>query len=204
MDSSGSWFQFGLLSFGSDLEFDTPPSPTTLNTPQNLPPSCEVASLDQAPSFSSAGTPGVVPSLPFHHPMSGDPLPTFAWPPPSLATQPTTPGLTNTRSDSSPVSFVSPDPYLQGSPPTPVAQQTNRVAKRPRKHLCVHAGCGYSCALPKDLRKHTLTHFPPTIKCPNSDNGCPQIFRRDDQCLRHVASSCRYRPPPYRPRPLGS
>ena len=191
MDPRGDWFQFGLLqSFGSDLEFDTLPSPTTLNTPQNLPSSCEVASLDQAPSFNSAGTPGVGP-----FPLPGDTLLHFAWPaplPPSLATQPTTPGLTNNQSES-PVSFVSPEPYLQGSPPTPVAQQPNRVVKRPRKHFCVHAGCCYSCALPKDLRKHTLTHFPPTIKCPNNDSGCPQKFRRRDQCLRHVASSCKYR-----------
>lgn len=199
MDPRGSWFQFGLFSFGFDVEFDTPPSPTTPNTPQNLPPSCEVASLDQAPSFSSAGTPGVVPSLLSQHPMSGDlPLP-FAWSPPSLATQPTTPGLTNPQSDSSPVSFVSPEPHLPGSPPTRVAQQPNRVARRPRRHHCLHAGCGYSCALPKDLRKHTLTHFSPSVKCPNNVNGCPQIFRRRDQCLRHEASSCRYRL-----RPLGS
>lgn len=199
MDPRGSWFQFGLLSFGSDVKFDTLPSPTTLNTPQNLPPSFEVASLDQASSFSSVGTPGVVPSLLFHHPMSGDPLPTFAWPPPSLATQPRTPGLSNTQSDSSPVSFVSPEPHLPGSPPTPVAQQPTRVARRPRRHHCLDAGCGYSCALPKDLRKHTLTHFPPTIKCPNSDNGCPRLFRRGDNCSRHVTSSCKYRL-----RPLGS
>lgn len=199
MDPRGSWFQFGLLSFGSDVEFDTLPSPTTLNTPQNLPPSCEVASLDQAPSSSSAGTPGVDPSLLSHHLMSGDPLPTFAWPPPSLATQPTTPGLTNTQSDSSPVSFVSPEPHLPGSPPTPVAQQPNRVARRPRRYHCLHAGCGYSCALPKDLRKHTLTHSPPIVACPNNDIGCTQMFTRRDHCLRHTEKACKYRL-----RPLGS
>lgn len=201
MDPRAGWFQFGLLqSFGSDPEFDTISSPlTTLNTPQNLPSSCEVASLDQASSSNRAGTTEVDPLPPYLF-MPDDPLLPFDWPvplPPALATQPTTPGLTTNQP--SPVSLVSPQPPRPVPSPSRATQQSNRVAKRPRNHFCVHAGCSYSCALPKDLRKHSLTHFPPTIKCPNNGNGCARVFRRDDQCSRHVVNSCRYRL-----HPLGS
>jgi hypothetical protein len=194
VDPRAGWFQYGLLqNFGSDPDFDTIPSPLTPNTPQNLPSSCEVASPDQASSSNPAGTTEVDPLLPYPY-MPHDPL-LFAWSPvslpPSLPTQPTTPGLTINQP--SPASLVSPQPLYHGPSPSPAAQQPNKVAKRPRNHFCLHAGCSYSCALPKDLRKHTLTHSPPTIKCPNKDNGCPRVFRRHDQCSRHVVNSCRYR-----------
>jgi hypothetical protein len=192
VDPRGGWFQFGLLSLGSYLEFDAHPPPTTLNTSQNLPLSCEVASLDQAPSFSSVETPGVNPFLLFHHHMSGDPLLPFARPPSSLATRPTTPSLANPQPES-PISFASPEPCLRASSPTTVARQPNRVAKPPRKHLCTELGCGYSCAFPKDLRKHAVTHRAPTIECPNRDNGCLEKFGRRDNCSRHVKGWCKYR-----------
>ena len=183
------------LSLGPDCNIDfspTPSPPAPLNTAQNHPPSCGVASLDQASPFNSVGTPEVDPLL-LHLPQPALVLyrldeprasPFFA----SFPPLPPTPALISNAQ-----SHLSFGYSAQGPSPSPTAQRPHRVAKRPRKHACTHLGCTYSCALPKDLTKHDLTHYPPTVKCPNSNNGCDGLFRREDQCARHAKNSCKYR-----------
>lgn len=196
MDPRGGWFQYSLLqNSSSDIEFETPPSPITLALLQDLPPSYEVASLHQAPSFNPAGTSVVDPFLTYHHPLSGDaPLPcaSLISLAPSMATWGTTPSLTNSQAESS-TSFGSLEPCLQAScAPTTVAQQPTREAKPPPKHHgCRY--CSYLCRFPKDLKKHVFKHFPPTFKCPNNDKGCLRKFTRGDNGLRHAGTTCKYR-----------
>lgn len=82
-----------------------------------------------------------------------------------------------------PSSFPNPDFQPLLSSPTP-HQQRQKATKQKPKHYCIYPACDYFARLPKDVQKHNLTHYPPTIKC--LDKGCNKRYRRSDHCARHA------------------
>jgi hypothetical protein len=184
VDNKSGWWKFGIL-FDYNIDFNTQShSPTPPTSFHALPSNYGVASFDQASPSNSVGTTEIDPLLLFlfqspaeagsHFSTSFPPFPTSGPSPSDL-------------------SFLSFAPSSEEPSPTAAPHRPHRIAKRERKHACPHTGCLYSCALPKDLRKHILIHSPPTTECPNKPNGCGQVFRREDHAERHAVNSCQFK-----------
>ena len=207
MDIRSGWWHFGRIFGDFDIDFGTTPSPPRPPTSfRTLPSDYGVAPLDQASPSYSLGVTGLDPLAFLLIPPPAEPMPGSSFP--ISLPQPTAPRLPSNElppssfdpssqnlplspaPEPSPSSF---DPCPQNLSPPAAPHRPNETAGRSRKHACARPGCGYSCALPKDLRKHILTHSPPTIGCPNKLKGCGRVFRRQDQCARHAAKSCKYR-----------
>ena len=180
---SADWWLSGIfLDYPIDFEIPPTPSSPRLHS-RHFPSNYGVASVDRASPFNSVGITEVDPPLLAIWPG------TTSTPSGVPSLPPTTPGFTDTPLSPSPPVTLSSQILL----PSPAPHSPGRITKRRRKHTCPYPGCGYSCALPKDLRKHTSTHYPPSIECPNRPNGCDRLFRREDHCARHAATSCQHR-----------